>query len=364
MQNLDKIKINLGSNSYEIIIGSNLINNLNNYLLEILPKNTKIFIISDENVANIYSQKILENLSTNYIPHLVTLKAGEGTKSFKNLEFLCNEILKNKPERKSCLIALGGGVVGDITGFVASILLRGMRFIQIPTSLLAMVDSSVGGKTAINSKYGKNLVGSFYQPKLVIADLSLLKTLPSREILSGYAEIVKYGLICDYNFFEYLEGQNSVDNLQYLVKKSCEIKADIVSKDELEKNDLRALLNLGHTFGHALEAICKYDGSLLHGEAVAIGMVLAFQFSEFLNICEIGSAIRVENLLRKMGLRTKISELNKKTTINKLVSLMYGDKKVDNGKLVFVLASAIGKAFVKKDVDEKQLKKFLKQVIL
>ena len=302
-------------------------------------------------------------LSENFSVSLITLPVGEETKNFKNLEHIICETLKEKPERKSCLVALGGGVVGDITGFAASMVLRGMSFIQVPTTLLAAVDSSVGGKTAINSKYGKNLIGSFYQPKMVITDLSMFSTLPQREILAGYAEILKYGLICDYSFFEYLEKQQVISDFDYLVKKSCEIKADIVSKDEKEEKDLRALLNLGHTFGHALEATCNYDGSLLHGEAVAVGMVLAFKFSEKLGICKTGRAERVEKLLRRHGMRTKISEVVQKTSAQALIDLMYGDKKVDSGKLVFILAEDIGKAFVKKDVEEKNLKEFLEHEI-
>ena len=363
MPESEKIKIKLGKNSYNIFIGNNLIEGINNYLEGILPKEIKVFVVSDENVAEKYGGALLQQLKQNYDANIITLQAGEETKSFSNLQFLCEEILKHQPERKSCIIALGGGVIGDLAGFAASVILRGINFIQIPTSLLAMVDSSVGGKTAVNTTYGKNLVGSFYQPKLVLADLSLLETLPRREVLAGYAEIVKYGLIGDLEFFEYLEKQKEIVDLPYLVKKSCEAKAAIVAKDEKEQSGLRALLNLGHTFGHSLEAICKYDGSLLHGEAVAIGMVLAFRFSEFLGICETGRAERVENLLASKGLKTRIFQVKSTVLIEEIIKPMYGDKKVESGKLVFVLAEDIGKAFIKKDVDKNKLREFLEDEI-
>lgn len=363
MQNIETVKIKLSNNPYNIIIGNDLLSDVDKYLKDILPAKTKIFLISDENVVAHYGQQIIEKLEAEFDLKIITLKPGEETKSFTNFQFLCEEILSHQPERGSCLIALGGGVIGDLTGFAASVILRGLNFIQIPTSLLAMVDSSVGGKTAINTKYGKNLVGSFYQPKLVLADLNLLKTLPKREILAGYAEIVKYGLIGDLEFFEYLEKQSEIDNLAYLVKKSCEAKAEIVAADEKEKSGLRALLNLGHTFGHSLEAICNYDGSLLHGEAVAIGMVLAFRFSEFLNLCPEGTSERVEDLLKSKGLRTKIYEVKDNITIDEFIRPMYGDKKVEGGKLVFILAENIGKAILKKDVDENKLREFLKDEI-
>lgn len=363
MQNTETVKIELNNNPYNIVIGNDLLSDVDKYLKDILPVKTKIFLVSDENVSAHYGKQIIERLSSEFDIKQITLKPGEETKSFNNLQYLCEEILSHQPERGSCLIALGGGVIGDLTGFAASVILRGVNFIQIPTSLLAMVDSSVGGKTAINTKYGKNLVGSFYQPKLVLADLGLLKTLPEREILAGYAEIVKYGLIGDLEFFEYLEQQSEIDNLAYLVKKSCEAKAKIVAADEKEKSGLRALLNLGHTFGHSLEAICNYDGSLLHGEAVAIGMVLAFRFSEFLNLCPEGVSKRVENLLKSKGLRTKISAVKNNITIDEFIHPMYGDKKVEGGKLVFILAENIGKALLKKDVDENKLREFLKDEI-
>lgn len=358
----NKIKIELGKNSYDIVIGENLLPDISEYLLKILKPKSKVFIITDSNVIKHYGF-VAENLSKEFNTHLITLPAGEETKRFKNLEHIIDEVLKHKPERKSCLLALGGGVIGDITGFAASIILRGLNFVQVPTTLLAAVDSSVGGKTAVNSKHGKNLVGTFYQPKLVLTDLSTFKTLPRRELLAGYAEIVKYGLIVDKDFYEYLEKQNDISDISYLVQKSCETKADIVSRDEKEEQDLRALLNLGHTFGHALEAVCNYDGTLLHGEAVAVGMVLAFKFSEKLGICKKGNAERVEKLLVKHGLRTQISQVVKNVSAERLIELMYGDKKVSGGNLVFVLVKDIGEAFVKKDVDEKLLKEFLQNEI-
>jgi 3-dehydroquinate synthetase len=228
-----------------------------------------------------------------------------------------------------------------------------------------MVDSSVGGKTGINCEFGKNLIGAFYQPKLVMINLDVINSLPEREILAGYAEIVKYGLINDEEFFDYLiskESDEIIDNLQYMVEKSCISKANIVSADEKEKGQ-RALLNLGHTFGHALEAIANYDGSLLHGEAVAIGMILAYRFSEFLGFCPEGRANKIESHFIKKGMKTKISQLKKQVSADQMIDLMKGDKKVSGGKMVFIMAKDIGKCYIDRDIDEASLKSFLEDEI-
>jgi len=359
---MNKIKIELGKNSYEILLGKQLLDNAG-ILVKNVVKGSKVFIVTDSVVGKIYGSRLENSLkNSGFEVAIITIPNGEKSKNFSQLEKIIDEIFKNQPERRSTLIALGGGVVGDITGFAASIILRGVNFIQIPTSLLAMVDSSVGGKTGINLKYGKNLAGSFYQPKLVIADIDVLETLPERELLAGYAEIVKYGLINNEQFFEFLEKENDFSKIEEMIRISCESKAEIVAKDEKE-NDIRALLNLGHTFGHALEAIFEYDGRLLHGEAVAIGMVLAFKFSEFLGVCNAGCAYRIEKLLRTHSIRTKISELGSGITVDKIVDFMYQDKKVSGGNLVFILASDIGKSFIKSDVTEKNLREFLKKEI-
>lgn len=354
-----KIKVELGKNSYDIVIGNDLISSSGNSLQKILPAKSKVFVISDKNTSK-YSAKLKKSLSEQgFQTHELILPTGEKTKSFANLEKIFNSIFPHRPERNSTLLALGGGVIGDITGFAASALLRGVNFVQFPTSLLAMVDSSVGGKTGINVKFGKNLVGSFYQPKLVLADIDLLKTLPKRELLAGYAEIVKYGLINDRKFFEFLEAQKDFSEIAKMIEVSCKSKAEIVSADEKESGK-RALLNLGHTFGHALETIGEYDGTLLHGEAVAIGMIQAFRFSEYLGLCKKGCADRVEKHFKSKKMKTKLSETGLNLNVNKILRLMYQDKKVSSGKLTFILAEDIGKAFIKKDVDESALKEFLK----
>lgn len=363
MNNISKVKVDLESKSYDIVIGNKLLEQTGKYLQEILPAKAKIFLISDQNTSKLFSAKLGKSIKTEGFEfNEITLPAGEKTKSFKNLEGILDKIFQYQPERNSCLLALGGGVIGDITGFAASILLRGVNFVQIPTSLLAMVDSSVGGKTGINVKYGKNLVGSFYQPKLVLSDIDLLKTLPKRELLAGYAEIVKYGLICDRKFFDFLEKEKDFSNISYMVERSCQVKADIVSQDEKE-GGIRALLNLGHTFGHALETLTKYDGTLLHGEAVAIGMVQAYRFSEMWGICKKGCTDRLEALLKSKKMKTRANQIGLKLDADKIIKLMYQDKKVQSGKLTFILAEDIGRCIVKKDVDENLVRKFLIQDI-
>lgn len=354
------VSINLENRSYNIHIGNGLLAKTADFLNEIFTgKKQKLFIITDSQVAKHYLQQLKANLVENgFSAEEIILPNGEATKSFANLEIVVEKILSHQPERNSCIIALGGGVIGDLAGFAASIILRGINFIQIPTTLLAMVDSSVGGKTAINSKSGKNLVGSFYQPKIVLADLDILKTLPEREVKAGFAEVIKYGLIDDLEFFEFIKIQNDMSSLPYFVEKSCIAKAKIVSADEREGN-VRALLNLGHTFAHALEAEFNYDGRLLHGEAVGIGMVLAFKFSEFLGICPKGEAEKVENLLKQFSMLTDIKQLPIKFEIDELVKYMYADKKVADGKLTFILAHKIGQSIIKKDVDESKLREFL-----
>lgn len=358
MQNTEKIRIDLSNNGYDIIIGEELINNSAYYISKVIPEKSKIFIISDTNVCNLYLDDIKESLNKDFETHTIIVDAGEQSKNFNQLQDLLSQIFEKAPERGSTLIALGGGVIGDLTGFAASILLRGVNFIQVPTSLLAMVDSSVGGKTGINNKFGKNLIGSFYQPKLVLSDLSLLKTLPERELQAGFAEIVKYGLIDNKEFFEFLEQQKDFSEIKYMVKKSCESKAKIVSMDEKEKG-CRALLNLGHTFGHAMETLMGYDGKLLHGEAVAIGMVMAFEFSEFMGICKSGCSERIENLFKGFGMKTRISELEKKISAEDMLRIMNQDKKVTSGKLVLIMAEDIGRSKVVKDIDINKLQEFL-----
>jgi 3-dehydroquinate synthase len=292
---------------------------------------------------------------------------GEATKSYAGLAEVCDKLLAAGIERKDHVIALGGGVIGDLAGFASAILRRGVKFIQIPTSLLAQVDSSVGGKTGINSPHGKNLIGAFHQPAHVLIDLDLLKTLPQRQRAAGYAEVVKYGLLGDATFYKWLDqnveavidcAQGAVD---HAVRVSCETKARIVAEDETETG-VRALLNLGHTFGHALEASTGYSDVLLHGEAVAIGMVQAFHFSEMQGLCAEGTADRVAKHLARAGLPTHVSSITAELPPpDKLVEIMRQDKKASGGKLTFILTRGIGEAFIAKDVDDAAVKLFLEK---
>jgi 3-dehydroquinate synthase len=279
------------------------------------------------------------------------LPAGEGTKSFREIESLCGRLLDLKVERSTTLIALGGGVIGDLTGFAAAIVVRGIDFIQVPTTLLAQVDSSVGGKTGINVAQGKNLVGAFHQPRLVLADIEVLDTLPRRELLAGYAEVVKYGLINDPAFFAWCEGHGAgiisgeASARRTAVAASCRAKAAIVGADEKESG-ARALLNLGHTFGHALEAECGYSDDLLHGEAVAIGMVMAYDLSARLGLCPLEDAARVQRHLASIGLPTSPSWIDGRSWSSvRLIEHMAQDKKVKDGRIGFVLTRGIGRAF-------------------
>lgn len=354
---MEKLTVDLADRSYDILIGKNLFAEAAKHLLQ-----KKTYIITDSNVAKLHLTPLKLALQDFGIEaEAKILPAGEGTKSFKHLAEVCDWLLSKKPERKTTIIALGGGVIGDLAGFAASIVLRGINFIQIPTTLLAQVDSSVGGKTAVNSKYGKNLVGAFYQPKLVLADINVLKTLPRREFLSGYAEVVKYGLINNQEFFDWLDNNDisKEENLAKAIYESCRAKAEIVSADERE-GGVRALLNLGHTFGHAFEAETGFSDKLLHGEAVALGMVCAFKFSEKLGLCS--DSQKVIQHFEKVGLPTNPRKFIKKWNVEKLIEHMRSDKKVADGKMVFILTKGIGKSFISKDVDEKQLKQFLGEI--
>lgn len=361
------VPVNLGARTYEINIGSGLLPHAADLLQQQLARK-KTAIVTDANVAKHHLSTLQASLDVSGINHQsIILTPGEATKSYAGLAEVCDKLLAAGIERRDHVIALGGGVIGDLAGFAAAILRRGVNFIQIPTSLLAQVDSSVGGKTGINSPLGKNLVGAFHQPSKVLIDLDLLKTLPMRQRASGYAEIAKYGLLGDAVFFQWLEthvegvlncGQGIVD---HAVRVSCETKARIVAEDETETG-VRALLNLGHTFGHALEASTGYSDVLLHGEAVAIGMVQAFRFSEVQNLCAVGIADRVENHLRQAGLPTRVSQI--KATLPppaQMVEIMRQDKKASSGKLTFILTRGVGEAFIAKDVDDQLVTEFLKK---
>lgn len=367
VQNTKIVHLDLQDRSYDIHIGKALLEQAG----EIIPEkylNKKTFFIYDENTYP-YVQVLEEALAGKVLESKsLSLKGGEPTKSYEGLQKVLDWLLEQKVDRQSVLIAVGGGVIGDLVGFASSIIMRGIPFIQVPTTLLAQVDSSVGGKTGINTGYGKNLVGSFYQPKAVICDVGTLGTLPSRELQAGYAEIVKYGLINNINFFEWLE-ENGEKVLELnneaiitAVEISCQSKADIVAADENEKGQ-RALLNLGHTFGHALEAAAAYDGRLLHGEAVAIGMLMAFTISHRMGLCPQEDPSRVEAHLKQCGLKTKASEITPhlKQSSQKIVDLMASDKKAMNNKIGFILTHGIGQAFQSYDVDLNLVKQIVEE---
>ncbi len=351
------VEINLGERSYNIKIGSDILS----LLADIAPK--AAFIITDDNVEPYAKevQGILMSAGTEFCDILVFLH-GEKTKTYQSLQKAHDWMLENNIHRNAMVFAVGGGVIGDLAGFAASTILRGVDYVQVPTSLLSQVDSSVGGKTGINTRYGKNLVGSFYQPKAVITDIATLKTLPKRELLAGYAEIAKYGLIDNVEFFAWLE-ENAplVLNLDeaaitHAIEVSCKAKAAIVEADEREGGK-RALLNLGHTFGHALEAAAGYDGSLIHGEGVAIGTVMAFDLSAQMGLCDKKDAIRVCEHFKKLGLPVHAGNI--KTSADDLILAMRKDKKALNNNMIFILANAIGECFIAKDVPENMVRDIL-----
>jgi 3-dehydroquinate synthase len=360
-----QLSVELGDRSYNIMVGRRLMDQAGS-LISPLMKGHKAVIVCDSNVAPIYLAKLEASLSGAGIEHsTVTLEAGEKTKSFEHLQALSDMLFKKGVDRQTILIALGGGVIGDLSGFCAAITMRGIGYIQIPTTLLSQVDSSVGGKTGINTFYGKNLIGAFHQPRLVLADLDCLDSLPRRQLLAGYAEIVKYGLIKDAEFFLWLEKNatsllNGDKALQaHAILKSCAGKASIVAQDEYE-NGVRALLNLGHTFAHALEAEVGYGDKLLHGEAVSIGMVMAFDLSHRLGLCQKADANRVRNHLDSIGLPTNLVGIaDHSWTPERLVSQMGLDKKAEAGSIIFILARAIGSSFISRDVNPIELQAFL-----
>jgi len=361
----ETMRVELGERSYDIIVGADLIAQAARWIAPMLAR-PRVVIITDENVAPRYLEPLMASLQgTDIQCDTITVPAGEQSKSFAQFEKLCESVLELKVERSTTLIALGGGVIGDLVGYAAASILRGMPFIQVPTTLLSQVDSSVGGKTGINTRHGKNLVGAFCQPKLVLADTAALNTLDHRQLMAGYAEVVKYGLIDDPNFFEWLELNaqalidGDMDKRRRAILASCAAKARVVAEDELE-NGKRALLNLGHTFGHALEAETGYGGGLLHGEAVAIGTVMAFDLSQRLGLCPGQDRGRITAHFNAVSLPMDLSALNTAGwTTDKLMDHMSRDKKVENGKLTFILARGIGGAFITRDVADKDVRALL-----
>ena len=363
------VTVDLSARSYDIIIGENVIKGAGQSLKPLL-KNMRVGIVTDDCVAPLHLEALTDSLSKAGISSKAfILPAGEQTKSFEALEGLMSDLLDAGYERADYLIAFGGGVIGDLTGFAASILKRGCGFIQIPTTLLAQVDSAVGGKTAINARQGKNLIGAFYQPALVLSDIGVLSTLPERQLKAGYAEIVKYGLLGDAAFFEWLDDNAGKvlaadpKALSYAVAQSCRAKAAIVAQDERE-HGRRALLNLGHTFGHALEAQAGYSGSLLHGEAVAAGMVMAFGYSAAQGLCSAQDAKRVNDHMAKHKL-TRFEDLPPAiiSDADALMRHMSQDKKNSGGELTLILARAIGDSFIDKGADSAAVKAYISSLI-
>ncbi len=364
---MKRLKVELPHHEYEILIDSGVLKDLSD-LIEPFAKTRKfVAIVTDENLLDLYARDIQAQLQKQgWEVALISVKAGESSKSWPVLSQVADDLLAARVERDDLVIALGGGVVGDLVGFAASILRRGVRFIQVPTSLLAQVDSSVGGKTGINSAHGKNLIGAFYQPELVVIDTDVLTTLPEREFLAGYGEVAKYGLLGDSEFFDWLdEKHNQIKGLEpetiaQMIAHCCQIKADIVARDEKERGD-RALLNLGHTFGHALEKVTGYSDRLLHGEGVAIGCGLAFDLSHNMGFCDANAGKKLRAHFEKMGMKAYIHEIEGAGIEAKdILEAMYQDKKVKSGQLTFILANEIGSAFIENSVDENAVLSVLK----
>ena len=360
---LKTIHVDLLERGYDIHIGTGLLSQAGTLLAPLLSR-PRAAIVADAALSQSHHQTLSQALADENIEVATYIvPSGEASKSFAQLEDLCTWLLDQKLARGDLIIALGGGVIGDLTGFAASILKRGTRFAQIPTTLLAQVDSSVGGKTGINTAHGKNLIGAFHQPSIVLADVDVLATLSDRDYRAGYAEIIKYGVLGDASFFSWLETENQsilghdTAALMHAIAQSCTMKADIVKRDERETGE-RALLNLGHTFAHAFEAHAGYDGKLLHGEAVALGMVLAVTYSARLGLCSDDAAQRVSSLIAQAGLPTQISEIGTYHAAD-LIDAMAQDKKVVDGQLRLVLTRDIGQAFVAEHIDTSDLFAFL-----
>jgi len=359
------VPVGLGARAYEVLIGPGLIDQAGARIAPLL-KRSRLAVVSDETVWGLHGARLSAALAAEGITVLpVVLPPGEQTKSFEGLARLSDGLLELGLDRGDLIAAFGGGVIGDLAGFAAAIFKRGIDFVQIPTTLLAQVDSSVGGKTAIDTPRGKNLIGAFHQPRLVLADLEVLGTLSDRELRAGYAEVLKYGLLGDRDFFDWLEtngGQvlaRTPAALAHAVGRSVEMKAEVVAEDETEQGR-RALLNLGHTFGHALEAESGYGAALLHGEAVAAGMALAFRFSARQGLCPADEAARATTAIAQAGLPTGMGAMNGVPfAADRLIEHMRQDKKAEAGRLTFVLTEGLGRALVVKDVDAGEVRAFL-----
>ena len=360
--------------SYPIFVGTNLVSNCEKIIKKFV-QNRKVILIHDSffssgkhknNYFNVFVKNLKKYTSS---VNLIHVSGGDKTKSIYQLNLILEKSLSFEIDRNSLIIAFGGGVVGDIAGFAASILLRGINYIQVPTTLLSQVDSSVGGKTGINSSKSKNLIGSFHQPLAVIIDIEMLKSLPTREFVAGLAEVVKYGLINDRKFFDYIDLHYKEilnydqEKLKEIICKSCKIKSEIIKNDEKE-NGQRALLNLGHTFGHAIESFGKYDGKIIHGEAVSVGICLAFKLSEKMNFCSHNEVERVINLFKKLKLPTSFKDIKSiSITTSKMLEKFKFDKKNKNNQLTFILNKKIGESFIKSNMDLSVLTNFLNDEI-
>ena len=359
------VSVGLEDRAYDVLIGDGLIDRAGALVAPLL-KRARTAIVVDEVVMQLHGARLQASLAGSGIDaEAVVIPPGEASKSFAQLEQVCDRLLALKLDRGDVIVALGGGVVGDLAGFAAAIYKRGIDFVQIPTTLLAQVDSSVGGKTAIDTPRGKNLIGAFHQPRLVLADQDVLATLPDREMRAGYAEVIKYGLLGDFDFFEWLETNSAAvlarepAALIHAVARSVEMKAEIVAEDERETGR-RALLNLGHTFGHALEAEVGFGGDLIHGEAVALGCAQAFRYSARLGLCPSQDAVRASQAIAKAGLPSRLADIpGGPFNADLLIGHMAQDKKADGGQLTLILAEGIGRALVAKAVDPATLREFL-----
>jgi len=366
----DTVTVDLGARSYDIVIGSGVLSQLG-ARLKAITTSDRVAVVTDENVHALHGAAIADALS-DFRTHMIVRPAGEAQKSMAGLDAVLDSLFRAGFDRSDTVLAFGGGVMGDLSGFAASVYKRGANFVQVPTTLLAQVDSSVGGKTAINNAYGKNLVGAFYQPRLVLIDTDLLATLPERQVKAGYAEVVKYGLIDRPDFFETLDGGHNAglggrvlalepDALREAISISCSSKADVVAQDERE-GGRRALLNLGHTFAHALELTAGYDGDLLHGEAVSAGMDMAFEFSARLGLCPPDQAARVHDHLARLGMPTRADMGRFLSDPDALLSHMRQDKKNEGGRITLILVRGIGQSFIEKTVPEADLLSYLKDI--
>ena len=358
------VEVALAGRAYDIVIGRGLLAGLGGRVAALRP-GARVAIVTDEVVAKQHLVAAEASFAQAGIEtSRVIVPAGEGTKSYPMFERVCEDVIAARIERGDLVVALGGGVIGDLAGFAASAVRRGVDYVQVPTTLLAQVDSSVGGKTAVNSRHGKNLVGAFHQPILVVADTALLDTLPLRIMRAGYAEVAKYGLIADADFFAWLEANwrevfAGAAAREHAIAVSCRMKAQIVARDERETGD-RALLNLGHTFGHALEAAAGFSDKLYHGEAISIGMALAFAFSARRGLCTPADAERVVQHLAAVGLPTRIAEIpGERPDAVRLIELIGQDKKVKRGRWTFILARGIGQSFIAPDIDVADVRDFL-----